>query len=64
MPLISARCSALDQHGRQCRRVGTHRTHYHGDREIYGWMGPEPSWVRVTFCAKHYDPPKKSRKKR
>lgn len=46
-------CDALLSSGARCRRQAVAINRYHGEPEIYGYDGPEPTWVRVEFCEKH-----------
>jgi len=47
------RCSALDNQGRQCKKLAVMKVHYFGENEIYDWHGPETTWVLVGFCREH-----------
>ena len=46
-------CAALDEKAKQCRRTDTKPKHYHGDGEIYDYLGPMPVLVKVYLCLEH-----------
>lgn len=47
-------CQALSPKGRRCgSKIRVVAVHYHGHSELYGYDGPEPTWVSVYLCAKH-----------
>ena len=52
---IDIQCQALHSSGKRCKRKALYLIQYHGDGEIYGYDGPEPSWVLVYLCGKHVD---------
>lgn len=55
-PKLGTECQVLGSNEEVCKNKPYKLVKYHGDHEIYNTFAEDGStWVRVTFCKKHYE---------